>query len=337
MKVTRKHVAEDAGVSEATVSYVVNNGPRRVSPKTRAKVEKAIAKLGYYPSDVARSLRMQRTMMIGLIVPDTANPFYGEVARTIEDVCYEEGYTVILCNSHFDKVREHDYVNLLLSKRVAGVVIIPLGSESEAIAQLAETDICTVVLDREVADFYCIATDNIKGGKLATEHLIKLGHQRIGCITHLLETHTYPTRRQGYGLALEEAGLPIDDELIIEVEPNVENGHDATLSLLNRPQPPTAIFANDDMVALGVLSAAYKCGLRVPEDLSVVGFDDNFAAAHFTPPLTTIAYPKHRMGEEGAKLLLNLIHNNDKDNEQQKPYCNHLPVELIERASTAIP
>jgi LacI family transcriptional regulator len=334
MKVTRKHVAEYAGVSEATVSYVVNNGPRRVAPKTRLRVEHAISELGYYPSDIARSLRMQRTMTIGIVVPDTANPFYGEIARTIEDVCYDNGYSVILCNSHFDKVRELDYVNLLLAKRVAGVVIIPIDSENEALARLTQTNICTVVLDREIADFYCIATDNIKGGKLATEHLIKLGHQRIGCITHLTESRTYPTRRQGYLLALQEAGLPVDDQLIIEIEPNIKNGQASALSLINLPEPPTAIFANDDMVALGVLSAAYKCGLRVPEDLSVVGFDDNFASAHFTPPLTTVAHPKYRMGEEGAKLLIELIQNQDE--EQPQPYCNYLPTELIERASTAM-
>lgn len=334
MKVTRKHVADYAGVSEATVSYVVNSGPRGVAPETRARVEKAIAELGYHPSDIARSLRMQRTMAIGLVVPDTANPFYGEIARTIEDYCYSQGYTVILCNSHFDRVRELDYFNLLLAKRVAGIVIIPICSESEAIGQLAETKICTVVLDREVTGFYCVATDNISGGKLATKHLIDLGHQRIGCITHLAEAHGYSTRRQGYELALREADLHFDEQLIIEVQPNVQNGQSAAMSLLKLPEPPTAIFAHDDMVALGVLSAAYQLGLKVPEDLSVVGFDDNFAAAFFTPPLTTVAHPKLMMGEEGAKLLINLIQN--RDEKKPQPYCHRLPTALIERASTAV-
>jgi LacI family transcriptional regulator len=334
MKVTRKHVAAYAGVSEATVSYVVNNGPRGVTPETRARVENAIAELGYHPSDIARSLRMQRTMTIGLVVPDTANPFYGEIARTIEDFSYNQGYTVILCNSHFDSVRELDYVNLLLAKRVAGIVIIPIGSESKAIARLAETNVHTVILNREVAGFYCVATDNISGGKTATEHLIALGHKRIGCITHLAEVYSYPTRRQGYELALAEAGLSIDEQLIIEVQPNVQNGQSTALSLLTLPEPPTAIFAHDDMVALGVLSAAYQLGLRVPEDLSVVGFDDNFAAAFFTPPLTTVAHTKQMMGEEGAKILIDLIQNQDPTRLQ--PYCNRLPTELIERVSTAM-
>ncbi len=336
MPITRKQVAQRAGVSEATVSHVVNNGPRFVSPDTKVRVERAIEELGYHPSHVARSLRMQRTSTIGLVVPDTANPFYGEIARTFEDTCYTRGYTVILCNSHFDETRELDYVDLLRAKRVDGIAFIPVGADSQAISRLAEIGICTVVLDYEITQFYCITIDDSKGGQLATQYLIDLGHQRIACIADTRQMPFNRTRLDGYKLVLQEAGLPMDESLIVRIEPNVANGETAALALLDHSRPPTAIFANDDMVALGVLSAIHKCGLRVPEDISVIGFDDNFAAAYFTPPLTTVAYPKQMMGKEGANLLINLLQQTI-NNDLPVPDCSYLDVELVERSSTAPP
>src|SRR5262249_13773745 len=196
MGVTRKQVAQRAGVSEATVSYVVNNGPRPVAAETRSRVLAVIEELGYHPSDIARSLRLQRTSTIGLILPDTANPFYGEIARIIENAGYAEGYTVILCNSNLDIAREREYIHILRAKRVAGLVIIPTGVEG--LELLRDTNICTVVLEYEIAGAYCLVADDFQGGRAATEHLLKLGHRRIGCITRAGDTSSSRKRVQGY-------------------------------------------------------------------------------------------------------------------------------------------
>jgi LacI family transcriptional regulator, galactose operon repressor len=329
MAVTRKQVAQRAGVSEATVSYVVNNGPRPVAVGTRERILAVIEELGYHPSDVARSLRLQRTSTIGLILPDTANPFYGEIARIIENASYSEGHTVILCNSNLDPVREREYIHILRAKRVAGLVIIP--TSAEGLELLRDANICTVVLEYETEGAYCLVADDFQGGRIATEHLLKLGHRRIGCITRARDTSSSRNRVQGYRTALENAGVCLEQNLIVETEASIGVGEAATFHLLDQPQPPTAIFAHSDVIALGALSAIHKRGLRVPDDVSVVGYDDIDEAPYFNPPLTTIAYPKQAMGEGAARLLIDLIQNP----KSPEPHITVLETLLIERASTA--
>ncbi len=330
MPVTRKQVADRAAVSEATVSYVVNNGPRPVAPATRARVLQAIHELGYHPSDVARSLRMQRTSTIGLVVPDTANPFYGEIARIIEDVGYAHGYTAILCNSNLDTAREARYLDLLRTRRVEGVVIIP--TSAEAVAPLLETGIHTVVLEYVIAGAYCLVADDFQGGWMVAQHLVELGHRRIACITRAGDRSSSQQRVEGFRAALVSAGLPADRSLIVEAESEIAAGEAAAFSLLDLPKPPTAIFAHNDTMALGVLSAIRRRGFCVPRDVSVVGFDDIVQAAYVNPPLTTVAYPKRAIGEQAARLLIDLM--------QGKAVREHtavLGVDLIERDSCAPP
>jgi LacI family transcriptional regulator len=330
MSVTRKQVADRAAVSEATVSYVVNNGPRPVAPATRARVLKAIQELGYHPSDVARSLRMQRTSTIGLVVPDTANPFYGEIARIIENVGYANGYTVILCNSNLDTAREARYINLLRTKRVEGVVIIP--TSADAVNQLLQANIRTVVLEYEIDGAYCLVADDFQGGWMVAQHLLELGHSRIGCITRLDDKSSSQKRVDGYRAALLTAGVLVDERLIVEAESEIAAGELAALSLLDQQVPPTAIFAHNDTMALGVLSAIRKRGLCAPGDVSVVGFDDIVQAAYVNPPLTTVAYPKRPIGEQAAHLLMDLMRGKDIE-----PHTAVLGVELIRRESSAPP
>jgi LacI family transcriptional regulator len=330
MSVTRKQVADRAAVSEATVSYVVNNGPRPVAAATRARVLKAIQELGYHPSDVARSLRMQRTSTIGLVVPDTANPFYGEIARIIENVGYANGYTVILCNSNLDSAREAGYVNLLRTKRAEGVVIIP--TNEDTVAQLLQANIRAVVLEYEIDGAYCLVVDDYQGGCIVAEHLLALGHRRVGCITRAGDKTSSQKRLDGYKAALLNAGVTLDERLVVESEAEIAAGEAAALALLDRPNPPTAIFAHNDTMALGVLSASRKRGLCVPGDVSVVGFDDIVQAAYVNPPLTTVAYPKRPIGEQAARLLIDLI-----EGKAIEPHTAVLGVELIRRDSTAPP
>jgi LacI family transcriptional regulator len=327
MAVTRKQVAKYVGVSEATISYVVNDGPRPVAPATRQRVLEAIRELGYHPSDVARSLRRQRTSTIGLILPDTANPFYGEIARIIENFSYAEGYTVILCNSNLDARRERAYIEMLRAKRVEGLVIIP--TVAEAVAPLRESGILTVVLEYPIDGVHCLVADDFQGGFVATDHLIRLGHQRIGIITRTGDTSSSALRVQGYCAALASAGLAMDERLIVESGGTIAQGEAAALHLLD--ESPTAIFSHSDMIALGVYSAVRKRGLRIPEDISVVGYDDIEEAAYFSPPLTTVLYPKQAMGEGAARLLIDLIQSETPP----APSTTLLPVELILRASAA--
>lgn len=330
MAVTRREVADRAAVSEATVSYVVNNGPRPVAADTRARVLKAIQELGYHPSDVARSLRKQRTSTIGLLLPDTANPFYGEIARTIENVGHSSGYTVILCNSHLDAEREADYITMLRTRRVEGVVIIPTTTDS--VASLLAANIHTVVLEYEIENVHCLVADDFQGGRIVTQHLINLGHRRIGCIARVGDKTNSQKRLEGYKYVLRSANLPVEPELIVEAEPEIAAGEAATSRLLDQAQP-TAILAHNDAMALGALSAIRKRGWHVPEDISVVGFDDIVHAAYMCPPLTTVAYPKQQMSERAAQLLIDLM----QGEKRMQAATEVLNVELIIRESTAPP
>jgi len=334
MPVTRKQVAELASVSEATVSYVINNGPRPVAAETRERVLKAIRELGYSPSDVARSLRTQRTSTVGLILPDTVNPFYGEVAQVIENICYERGYTLFLCNSSMSEAREQDYVNVLRSRRVEGVILIPTSADTRAASQLREAGICTVVLEYEIDGAHCIIVDEFRGGLLLTQHLLGLGHRRIGCIVLAEDTSSSKARFDGYCAGLQQAGAALDESLVVRTRPEIAASEAAAFALLDLPNPPTAIFVHNDTLALGVLSAVRKRGLSVPRDISVAGYDDIVESAFFNPPLTTIAYPKRQIGEEAVALLFNLIQNQDGAG---SPFTRMLPVTLIERESTAPP
>jgi LacI family transcriptional regulator len=332
MRVTRKRVAQYAGVSEATVSYVVNNGPRPVASETRARVLQAIRDLGYHPSDIARSLRLQRTSTIGLVVPDTANPFYGEIARIVENVSYARGYTAILCNSNLDPEREADYLNMLRTKRVEGIVLIP--THPDTVDGLLRDQIRTVVLEYDIEGAHCLVADDFEGGRLAVEHLLALGHCRIACITRAGDTSSSEKRVKGYRAALKRANVPVDDRLIVEAGASIASGEAAALRLLDLAEPPTAIFTHNDMFAIGVYSAVRKRGLRIPEDISLVGFDDIAEAAYLHPPLTTVLYPKQSMGERAAGLLIDLIQLEDHT---IPPHTTVLGVTLVERESTAPP
>lgn len=334
MAATSDDVARLAGVSRATVSYVINNGPRPVSPQTRAKVIEAIRQLNYQPNAVARNLRLQRTSTLGLIVPDTHNPYFSEVARGIEAVAFERGYTVVICHSSAQLERELQYVDMLLAQRVAGVIWIPGTADFAPYKKLKENNVKTVVIDRIIPDesITAVMADNFHGGYLATEHLIQLGHERIGYIGRSNDLSHSRQRFEGYQAALQAHNIRFEEGYVVQGGYVLDDGRRAVRQLLSLERPPTALFAYNDMMAIGALRALHEAGLRVPEDFSVVGFDD-IAQAEFTcPALTTVHLPKSEMGERGAHLLISLI-------EKQKPaksLTSPLQVQLIVRESTAI-
>jgi len=331
--VTRKEVAKRAGVSVAVVSYVVNNGPRPVSPETQDKVKKAIEELGYYPNELARSLSRKQTATIGLIIPSLINPVFAEIADSLEKVCTAEGYMVMLCGTGRDPDKEKKLVETLRAKQVDGVVVIPSQAPQEMLIPLQQAYIPTVVLEHDLPGVYCIAIDDRQGGRLATQHLLLLGHCRIGKIRREPYTALSSLRLAGYLEALEEANISFDPALVIECKAGQSAGYNAMQRLLTLPDPPTAVFTHNDVLAMGAMRAIYDAGLTVPEDVSVVGYDDTISASYLNPRLTTVKSPVAEMGRLAGKIILELAQKEGSLAVQTFT----LPVELIVRASTASP
>lgn len=328
--ITMRDVAERAGVSIATVSHVINE-TRPVSNELKARVLEAMQVLGYQPNLLARGLRRGETRTIGLIASDIADPFFAEMARCIEDAGFEQGYSVILCNSDRRRDKELFYARLLAEKQVDGVIFGTAGTSTEAIRLLQQRGMPLVVIDRRVSAVQVdlVLADNVQGGTLATRHLLELGHRRIGHITGNIEVSSFAERLEGYRQALQAAGIPEDDQLVVPGSARADGGRQAARDLLALRDRPTAIFACIDLLTLGVMREAAGLGIDVPKDLSVVGFDDIALASMLTPPLTTVAQPKQEMGRLAAEMLLERIHDPDQAARKQV-----LDVELIVRGST---
>lgn len=328
--VTRNDVAALAGVAPSTVSYVINNGPRSVSVQAREQVLKAIAKLGYHPSDVARSLRTRRTQTIGLVVPDITNPYYGEMAQAVEQVSFEHGYTVMLAHSSHLPERELRYSQVLRSKQIDGAIFLPVTPDLEPLHTLRRAGIAVVVLERLVPGYPCIVADEYRAGYLATRHLLDLGHRRIGCIVLAGDSTSSVARAEGYRAALVDGGVLPDKNFVVECDYGYGAGEIAARLFLGLAEKPTAVVAHNDLMAIGAMKAFGEAGLHVPRDVSVIGFDDIAASSYVQPPLTTIAFPKRQMGKEAIEMLLNLL----QSGEPSTPRVVKLAVELIVRGST---
>jgi len=325
-----RDVAERAGVSVTTVSHVINE-TRPVSDELRERVLAAVDELGYQPNVLARSLRRGETHTIGMIVPDSANPFFAEVARGVEDTSFEQGYNVILCNSDGDLDKELLYANVLAEKQVDGILFVAAGVSTEHIHGLQRRRMPLVVVDREIPDAAVdsVLTDNAHGGRLATRHLLELGHRRIGCVTGPSDVTPSAERVTGYRWALDKDGIPVDEALVVKGDFQYKSGYQAAYQLLAMNDPPTAIFACNDLMAVGATRAAIELGWQVPTDLSVVGFDDVRLASFANPPLTTIVQPKYEMGVVAATMLLERLRDLD-----MPPRRRVLDTSLLIRQST---
>ena len=329
--VTIHDVAVRAGVSATTVSHVVNE-TRPVSDTLCARVRLAMDELGYQPNALACSLRRKQTHTIGLIVPDNANPFFAEVARAIEDAAFNIGYSVILCNSDGILARELQYVDVLANKQIDGIILVAAGDSAHHVQLLQARNIPVVVVDRDIPGLAadCVLTDNVQGGWLATNHLLTLGHHRIGCITGPPDLISSAQRVEGYRLALQTAGVVVDETLIFPGDFRDLTGYQGTQHLLALADPPTAVFACNDLMAIGAIGAALEAGCRVPADLSVVGYDDIHLAHYTNPSLTTISQPKGELGVVAAGMLLERLRDRTLP-----PRRRLLTNELIIRHSTA--
>lgn len=327
---TIKDVAKLAGVSTSTVSHVLN-GTRFVSDEKRDKVESAVRELNYRPSSIARSLKGQRTKTLGMLVTASRNPFFAEVVHGVERQCYRQGYTLFLCNTEGDVERMEANLDALEEKRVDGLLLLCSEVNDDIINLLeAERSVPIVVFDwgPESHNVDRIYDNSMLGGAIATRYLIEKGHTRIGCITGPLERRSAEERLDGYRQAMEEAGLSIRFDWIIQGDYSCEGGVAAIQQFLSLPERPDAIFASNDMMALGVISEAARQGLRIPDDLSVIGYDDIYISRYTAPPLTTIHQPKMRIAAQAVDTLIERL-----DTQRQKGKMIIIEPTLIERES----
>ncbi len=304
-----KDVAKKAGVSVATVSRVLNNNPN-VKPHLKESVLDAMKELQYRPSGIARSMRNQSVPVVGLIISDIQNPFFTSMVRAVEDKALENGYTVLLCNSDEDPEKEQLYINVLSRERVAGIIIIP--SHESCCEGLKNLNIPIVIVDRRlnVINTDRVMLDNVYGSKVATRHLIELSHKRIGLVGAPLNVSVGVDRRQGYVEALEEAGLPVDESLIAIGNFKEEGGYQAAKRLLELPDRPTALFPVNNLMTMGTLQAIYEFNLKIPQDVSIIGFDDMPWLSLINPPLTAVRQPVYQIGAEAAEILFDRIEGN---------------------------
>ncbi|EJL6719161.1 substrate-binding domain-containing protein [Vibrio alginolyticus] len=315
---TMKDIAKLAGVSTSTVSHVINK-TRFVSEEISERVNNAAKELNYYaPSALARSLKVNRTKTIGMLVTTSTNPFFGEVVKGVERNCYQKGYSLILCNTEGDNERMRQSINTLLQKRVDGLILMCSSLEGERIDVFERyPDIPVVVMDWGPMLFTSdkIQDNSLRGGYLAAKYLIDCGHTEIGCITGPLIKHQAQMRYEGYKRAMNEAGLEFNANWIIESDFECEGGYQAFKKMAQRGALPSSIFVSNDMMAMGVINAANELDIKVPEDLSIIGYDDIHIAKFMSPSLTTIHQPKYRLGQAAVETLVRRL--DDKSNDAQ--------------------
>ena len=310
-------VAKRAGTSVATVSAVVNNSAY-VSPELRGRVETAVTELDYNPNLVARSLAKKKTFTIGMLIPDIANPFFPEVVRGAEDKAKEAGYTILLGNSDNRSEMEETYLNLFLSKQVDGILLIKGAEElSDSFRQkLEDSGIPVVLVDRESESLKadCVVADDVGGACAAVDHLIALGHRRIGIITGFPSVSTTKGRLQGYRKALQCHQLEYDAALVEAGDYGTESGYRAGARLLG--QQPTAVFVTNFLMTVGFMKALEEAGLRCPEDVAVVSYDDFMWSEFFRPRLTGVEQPKYQIGYQSTEVLLRRLADKQKKREK---------------------
>jgi LacI family transcriptional regulator len=329
-------IARRANVSVSTVSRVINQNVV-VERATQDRVRAAIEELGYRPNLLARSFRRRRTQTIGLLVPDNSNPFFAELARVIEDAGFEKEYNVILCNSDLSEMKQVDYVDVLLAKRVDGVILTSTGlispsAGADVVDRIRHAHVPCVVIDRDLGDYPVdqILVDNHEGGYLAGKHLLDLGHRCIACVVGPSDLTPSAGRIAGFRQALEESGIPVPYDLVVQGNGRHDGGVACAEELLRRSRSFTAIFAFNDVMAIGAIGMLQRAGLHVPRDVSVVGFDDISFASAMYPSVSTIAQPIAEMGRLGVEMLVNRMHQPDTPHERHV-----IPTQLVARESSA--
>jgi LacI family transcriptional regulator len=325
-------VARLAGVSKATAARVVNGDHTLVRPETREKVLHAATQLGYERNAVAGSLRTDQTKIVALSIPDITNPFWPEVARGVQDGLERLGYATVTVNTDWNAEREQHYLGLVRRNRLDGLIINPALISNDALKRL-HVPVVILGSGKYYPDFDSVGSATEDAVAESLLYLLELGHQRIGLCAGRSRSNTERSRYYGYITFHARHGIPLEENLIIETEFSEQAGYEAMMRLMQSSKPPTAVFAANDILAIGALKAAQALGCRVPEDVSIMGMDDIYAASITSPALTTVAKPKYEIGQRAAEMLVARL----TDEQPHAPQHLKLPCTLVKRGSTASP
>ncbi|UCG58116.1 MAG: LacI family DNA-binding transcriptional regulator [Phycisphaerales bacterium] len=332
-RATLKDIAERLGISVTTVSRILNGRADRyrISDKTAKAVFKVARELNFSPNPLARGLRLNKTQTIGLVIPDISNPFFASIARNVESEARKRGYSVILCDSEESIDLEIESLALLQSRKVEGLVVSPVGTADSHLRKFESANLPIVIVDRHFPDVSLpfVASDNFGGALEGVNHLVENGHRNIACIQGLRCTMPNNERVRGYRAALENHNIPFDESLIVGNSFGEENGYIESKLLLKKRRDVTAVLALSNLISLGVLRALGEEGLRVPDDISIVSFDEQPYSAYLATPMSTVGQNSVEMGQIAVKLLFSQI---------ESPHLSHkegilLPTTLIKRES----
>lgn len=332
MSATIKDVALHAGVSTTTVSHVLNK-TRFVAKTTQERVLLAAKELNYAPSAVARSLKVKNTKSLGMLVTTTLNPFFAEMVNEVEKRCYREGYNLILCNTDGELEKTNSYLRMLTQKRVDGILVMCSGYDDSLFSSLVgQRDLPMVVMDWGPSNNYVdrIQDNSVKGAHLAIQYLVQNGHQRIAYIGGPLSKLPAKQRLEGFLGAMDQAGLVVESDWVIESDFEFEGGKLGMQQLLSCEHLPSAVFVGNDAMAMGAISEAQLSGVRIPEQLSIIGYDNCLYSAYFSPPLTTINQPKEKLAELAITAMVERI-----ENPRQEGRTMMLEPNLVVRSSVA--
>lgn len=333
MKPTIYDVASKANVSISTVSKVINE-KGHINDKTKQRIYEAIKELDYKPSV---TLSVQKAMKtIGLIIPDVSNPFMAEVTRAVEDSGRKKGLNIMICSTDNDPDKEEEYINMLQQKYLDGIIVATGLQNTKAVQKVMKDDIPVVVLTRDVPRLFAnaVTVDDFLGGYQAGEHLAELGHTDVKMIVEDVNVPSIKQRLEGFKEALHVADISFEKEDAYYCSHSLEESQKLGIDLLSSGEGPTAVFASTDIIAVGVLQAAKALGIRVPEELSVIGFDNSIIAQISNPQLTTIAQPAQKMGEQVIELFQQLLSEKNEETEGSVQRISLAP-KLIQRESTA--
>jgi LacI family transcriptional regulator len=310
-----RDLAAILGLSITTVSRVLNGKAKkyRIRAETQQRVLQAAREYNYVPNKLARGLKMSRTDTLGLIIPDISNPFFADIAQSIEKEARLQGYSLILGDSGDDQMVETDLIRLLLSHKVDGIIIAPVGIDYKQIIQTYNSGMPLVVIDRCFPEIGLpfITSDNYQGGNDAVNYLIAMGHRKIACIQGIPKSRPTIDRVRGYKDALRSHSIPIDDSLIVGDNYTIENGYKQTRILFSMEDPPTSIFALSNLIGLGAMKAVDEMGLKIPDNISLISFDEQPYSAFLATPMTTVDQKKSEIGQLAVNVLTKYIDNKD--------------------------
>lgn len=329
-----RELADSLGLSITTVSRVLNGKAEsyRISPRTKERVLRFAKEQNFIPNKIARGLKMDKTETLGLVIPDIANPFFADIAKSIELEARLKGFSIILCDSREELTVEKELIDLLQGHKVEGIIIAPVGTNFDHLVRVYESGLPLVIVDRYSPEINLpyITSDNYQGAFDAVNYLISMGHRKIACIQGIRNSQPNKERVFGYIDALKQNMMPVDESFITGEDFSTENGYKQTRILFSVDNPPTAIFALSNLISLGVMQALGEMGLRIPDDVSLISYDEQPYSAYLGTPLTTIEQKKSELGQLAVSVITKYIENKEYRN---KPVNMKLKTNLIIRRS----